>query len=380
MTRRNARRASALCAGALLLADPHAPAAAHADPARPPAAEAWQQSSSVRLRADGSLSDVVGFSATDMWVVGQQQIWDVWQNTGAIRHWNGTSWSEVGIRNDATGAGHLRSIAAASPQEVWTVGDGHDGLPYVARGGPAGFDRVGVDQVRPGDWLGGVAATSGKVVAVGGRDRRPLLVTGSGLGSGGKWTIRTSKDPGTLYGVALSGKEGWAVGDTGKGPLIKRLTVRGWRDVPTPRIPGGYLRDVHIDGAKNAIAVGGVFHGPDEVTPLVLAWNGKRWAKVRGPGGTARLYGVTGDGKGRFWVSGHDPDRPGEAYLSRYDGRRWKVIRGGPADRVTVRLQSVTYVPGTGGVIAVGHVVDAESRYTDVVERFGPKDTASATS
>jgi hypothetical protein len=355
---------------------PHGTSAAHAhaDPTRPPAvAEAWQQSSSARLQGDGSLSDVAGLSATDVWAVGHQNIWDAWKNRGAITHWDGQSWNEVGIRNDDTGAGHLRSIAAAGPADLWTVGAAHDGLPYVAHGDGSIFDRVGVDQLRSGDWLGGVAAVADKVVTVGSRDRRPLVV----IRSAGTWrSVPQPKSQGTLYGVALSAKgEGWAVGDGGGRPLIMRSSGSAWKTVTLPRIPGGYLRDVHLDSAKRALAVGGIYRGHGKVSPLVLAWEGKSWSRLPVPDGDASLYGVTGDDKGRFWISGFDPGRPGQAFVLNYDGKQpMKIIRGDKtAAPRTVRLQAVSYLPGTATVWAVGHVVDRTDAYRDIVERFGPK-------
>jgi hypothetical protein len=85
---------------------------------------------------------------------------------------------------------------------------------------------------------------------------------------------------------------------------------------------------------------------------------------------------VTGDGKGRFWISGHDPEHPGQAFLLRHDGRTTKALRGEKSIPTrTVRLQAVTHLPGTSTIWAVGHVVDATDRYTDIVETFAPKPT-----
>lgn len=376
MTRRRARRALAMCAGVALAhltgqIVPGASAAhAHTDPTRPPlAVEAWQRSASLNLQGDASLSDIVGLSATNVWTVGQQDIWDAWENRAAIAHWDGRAWVQIGIRNDGTGPAHLRSIAAASPTDLWAVGAAHDSLPYVAHGDGVGFDRIGVDALRAGDWLGGVAAVPGKVVAVGSRERKPLIVVRSGT----TWrAVPAVKGDGRLYGVALSGKgAGFAVGDIDGEPLIMRLTGGAWKRVPLPSIPGGYLRDVHVNDARRALAIGGIYRGEGRAVPLVLAWNGRRWAKAKVPDAEANLYGVTGDGKSRFWVSGFDPHRPGESYLLRYDGRTVKAIRGaeGTTQR-TVRLQAVTYLPGTSSVWAVGHIVDANDSYTDLVETF----------
>lgn len=344
---------------------PVAPAA-HADPRPGGTIEAWQQSTSVRLDADGSLSDVLALPQGDVWAVGQQEIWDVWKNRGTIRHWNGTSWTEISIR-DATGTGNLRSVAASGPSQVWAVGDGHDGLPYIAGGDVTGFDRVQVPGLWTGDWLGGVDARQGKVVAVGSRAGSGLIVSGQN----GDWSVQKTKEKGALYAVS----SGFAVGDTGDAPLVMRLSGSTWKAMPLPSVKGGYLRDVQVDSSRRAVAIGGVYHGAGQVEPLVLSWNGKRWIREKLPPVEARLYGVTGDGKGRFWISGYDPDRPSEGFLLRMEKGHVQVIRGAAAKggANTVRLQSVAYLPGKGSVWAVGHVVDAADRYTDVVESFAPK-------
>lgn len=363
MTRRSRRRALSLTTAVCLALVPVTPA--HADPG--PAIEAWQQSTSARLNADGSLSDVLALSAGDVWAVGQQEIWDVWKNRGTIRHWNGSAWTEITIR-DATGAGNLRSVAATAPADVWALGDGHDGLPYLAKGDVTGFDRVQVPGLWSGDWLGGLdARPGGKLVAVGSREKNGLIVTGQG----NTWSVQETKETGALYAVS----SGFAVGDTGSAPLILRQSGNTWKAMKVPAIKGGYLRDIQVDGPKRALAIGGVYHGAGEAEPLVLSWDGKRWAREQLPPVNAKLYGVASDGKGRFWISGYDQQRPAEGFLLRQEEDRFQVIRGGGAvkGRSSVLLQAVTYLPGKGTVWAVGHVVDATDRYTDVVETFGPK-------
>ncbi|MDP4506296.1 hypothetical protein [Nonomuraea turcica] len=364
MTRRSQRRALSLIL-ATSVALPQVTPAAHADPRRPTTIEAWQQSTSVRLQADGSLSDVLALSSSDVWAVGQQEIWDVWKNRGTIRHWNGARWTEVAIR-DATAAGNLRSLAAAGSSDVWAVGDGHDGLPYLAHGDLAGFDRVRPPGLRAGDWLAGVDAKQGKVVAVGSRDKQGLILTGQG----NTWSAQQTKEEGALYAVA----GGFAVGDTGTEPLVVHYSGGSWKSMPLPSIPGGYLRDVQADSAKRAVAVGGVYRGPGDISPLVLTWNGKRWKQLALPESDARLYGVTGDGKGRYWMAGYDPARAAEPFMMRCEKAACEIIRGeAERGRSTVRLQAVAYLAGKSTVWAVGHAVDTRDRYTDVVESFAPK-------
>lgn len=368
MTRRTSRRAVPLCVLLVGLTAgvsvPVAPDAhAHAVPAAHGSADRPKQSSSRLLRVDGSLSDVAALAGRGIWAVGQEGIWDAWQSRGVLIRWDGGAWSKLGIRNDPSGAAQLRSIAA-SGGELWAVGEAHDGLPYVVRGDGNVFDRTQVPVLRAGDRLHGVATGRGRVAAVGSRGRQPLIVSGDGT----RWSVATRDVTGTLYGVALaSAKEGWAVGDTGTAPLIMRLGKSGWKPVAAPKIRGGYLRDVHADGGKRAVAIGGIYRDGRTVDPLVLQWNGKRWSRMRVPDRDVELYGVTGDGKGRYWISGFDSRRPGEGFLLRYADGKWKIIRGeaGAGER-TVRLQGVTRSGDT--VVAVGHVVDEAYRYTDVIE------------
>ncbi|WP_062351458.1 hypothetical protein [Herbidospora yilanensis] len=371
MPRRLMRCAVPLCvflAGLLAGQLPLAPSLAHVSTASAWSAtvpeEVVRQASSARLGRDAALADVSGVSGTAVWAVGQTGLWDVWRNRGIVTRWNGASWTEVPTRGDATGAGPLRSVSAASDNEVWVVGDGHDGVPYVGRGGGSGIDRVVVPQVRAGDWLRAVAAEPGRAVIVGSRGGRVLVVT-----SGPAWKVHEGPD-GVLHGVALRGKDGWAVGNNGDEPLIMRLSGGSWKPVSLPGIEGGYLRDVYITSARRAVAVGGVFTEDGTTLPLILRWDGRKWHRETLPDGDAELYGVTGDGKGGYWASGYDAERPGEAFLLRYTDKKWKPLRGeaGTGDR-SVRLQAV--VRADDVTMAVGHVL-ADDHYSDLVETFGP--------
>jgi hypothetical protein len=358
MTRRLTWRAVPLCVLVSLFLGAASAARAHAS--------AGPEVTTPRLGADGSLSDVAALSARDAWAVGQEDVWDVWSSRGVITHWDGTSWAEVAVRDDATGSGHLRSVAVASPGEVWAVGDGHDGLPYVVKGDAGGFDRIEAPPLRQGVQLSGIAVAAGRVTAAGARDGKAFLATLSA----GRWTVATGPTGGALYGVALTPKDGWAVGDADNRPLIMRQNGSGWKPVKLPPIDGGFLRDVYAQSAKHVVAIGGVYDG-GPIAPLIVTWDGTSWTKVKLPIGRAELYGVTGDGEGRYWVSGYDPEHPAQPFLLAFDGKRWSVLRGAPpagGDR-RVRLQAVTRAGGL--TLAVGHVLDARDTYGDLVESFG---------
>ncbi|RJL31406.1 hypothetical protein D5H75_20445 [Bailinhaonella thermotolerans] len=312
---------------------------------------------------------MVAVGGQDVWAVGHQAVWDVWQTRAVIAHWNGQSWTSVPIRNDAIGADHLRAVAAASREELWAIGEGHDRQPYIVHGDGATWDRVNVPGLLDGSWLAGVDAVPGRVFTVGTRDGETLIAGYDGR----EWTFSPKKTPGALYGVTLTGRDhAWAVGDTGAEPLIMRWNGTKWKTVDAPDVPGGFLRDVYAEGEKRAWAIGGVYEG-GRIRPLVLRWDGKRWSKVTIPTARAELYSLTGDGDGHLWISGFDPDRPETAYFLRFDGKKWKAVHTSPAPSGSlVRVQSVSQVPGHDAAWAVGHSVDPADRYTDLVTRFTP--------
>ncbi|MBO3745565.1 hypothetical protein J5X84_05735 [Streptosporangiaceae bacterium NEAU-GS5] len=321
-----------------------------------------------KLGVDASLTDVAALSAREAWAVGQQDVWNLWTSRSVITHWNGTAWTQISVRDDPNGSGNLRSVAVVSPHEVWAVGTGHDGLPYVVKGDVNGFDRISGPPLRSGVQLAAVAASGGRVTTAGVRDGRAFVATFAA----GKWTLGVGPDGASLYGVALTPKDGWAVGDDGNRPLIMHQSGGGggWKTVKLPAVDGGYLRDVYAQGAKHVVAVGGVYSG-GSIAPLIFTWDGKDWTRAALPIQKAELYGVTGDGQGRYWASGFDPAHAAQPFLLVYDGKRWSVLRGTQpeAGDKAVRLQSVTRAGQL--TMAVGHVLDARGDYSDFVEGFG---------
>ena len=63
--------------------------------------------------------------------------------------------------------------------------------------------------------------------------------------------------------------------------------------------------------------------------------------------------------------------------MLRCEKQRCQITRGtAAAGRESVRLQAVSYLASKGTVWAVGHAVDTRDNYSDVVEAFGPKESA----
>ncbi len=267
-------------------------------------------------------------------------------------------------RGDATGAGPLRSVSAVSDNEVWVVGDGHDGVPYVGRGGGGGIDRVVVPQVRAGDWLRAVAAEPGRAAIVGSRGGRALIVT-----SGSAWKVHEGPD-GVLHGVDLRGKDGWAVGNNGDEPLVMRLSGGSWKPVALPDVKGGYLRDVPHHQRQAGGRGRRRLHRRRHHAPADPAL-GRQEVAARGPARRRRRT-LRRDRRRRRRLLGvglrrRTPQRGLPAPLHRQEV---EALRGEAAAATgRSRLQSVVRTDGL--TMAVGHVL-ADDHYTDLVETFGP--------
>ena len=171
MTRRLLRRALALAREACSCC-PRTRPLAHADPVSPSALEAWQAPVSAGLSRDGSLSDVVGDLGRR---ASGRSASRASGTSGRTAARSPTGTARPGPRSASAtippAPGYLRSIAAASADRAWAVGEGHDGLPYLARGrrhGPStGSPSTGCTRATGS---AGWRAATGAMVAVGSRD------------------------------------------------------------------------------------------------------------------------------------------------------------------------------------------------------------------
>src|SRR5262249_50731966 len=169
-------------------------------------------------------------------------------------HWNGSSWVKVDSPDPGSGNNFFNSVRAASPSSIWAVGARNDGTA----------NKTLIEH-----WNG----TAWKTV----RSPSP----GSGFSE--------------LDGVrVVSANDAWAVGDYAGGPgsgdrtLILHWNGSGWKQVASPNPAGtGNDNDLFAVAATSRIdawAVGDIVTGSgSRVRPLILHWNGRRWANVPSP-------------------------------------------------------------------------------------------------
>src|SRR6266540_3053990 len=162
----------------------------------------------------------------------------------------------------------------------------------------------------------------------------------------GSWTHVASPNPGgskrpdELYGVATSGSNAWAVGDTSTGAALETLVLHwdggSWKRVPSPN-PGGHAENDVLFGiaaisSSNAWAVGYTADGTLHQT-LVLHWDGSAWKRVPSPspGGPHHhdyLEGVSATSASNAWAVGDfsGAETPNQTLVERWNGTAWKIV------------------------------------------------------
>ena len=200
----------------------------------------------------GVLYSVIALGPNDVWAVGTEN----YPGRGLIEHWNGTTWTASYLRFAAL----LRGIAAASPRQIWAVGQRY------GRTNPFG-DTTLTMHYNGSVWR-----------------QVPSPNALSGNSNDQNWLTSVS---------AVTANDVWAVGRDGNhdgGPLDQTLVEHWdgarWSIVPSPS-PGGSSQDNDLWGVTavatgDVWAVGGVgaFLNPDFSSPLALHWDGSSWTQV----------------------------------------------------------------------------------------------------
>jgi hypothetical protein len=230
----------------------------------------------------------------------------------------------------------LGAVAGSSPTDVWAVGnylpDAKNSNQDATLTFAEHFNGMKWTVSRPPSpgvnfaSLYGVAATGGQAWAVGmdlnaAFEDRALVEHFAA----GAWHVASVKQPGTmrdmLYGAsALSTKNVWVVGDQqGSGgvfhTLVEHFDGTGWSVVPSsnPAPKGDHLYAIDAVAPGDIWAVGQQNVGggvPDQ--PLVEHWNGAHWVALHLPisvKANQLLDAVTALPTGEVWVAG-ESDSP----------------------------------------------------------------------
>lgn len=230
-----------------------------------------------------------------------------------------------------------------SASDAWAVGfyEPHDGhalaltehwngtswkvvkTPKLASGG--GY-LYGVSMLSTG---GGWAVGMQDGQHLGGGVRSPLIESWQA----GAWTIDTTLGTSVPANTELESvcqvpgsDEAWAVGDSNlAAPFAALYDGTGWKQVPTPTLPnGGALSSVACVASNNVWAVGVAYH-----QPLIEHWDGNEWSVVtlgktfKHGAGLSSITVVPGTRK--LWAVGYAfGSHLGGMLIERWTGTSWR--------------------------------------------------------
>jgi hypothetical protein len=259
----------------------------------------------------GQLWGVTAASPTAAWAVG----WTENTKNGSdqkplLLQWNGKKWSRVPVKG--VSEGQLIAVSAASPRDVWAVGQGIFG------------SNAGIFILH---WNG-----------------RAWSQMASGLNS----TYQPTAVVATSHDV-------WVAAYNGNYTAFLHLTGGRWYVVPTTLTSVYQVTGLAVVSPTAAWATG-VYEKPSEIGHLysfLLRWNGSVWKRVADPLSNQATQAMASGAKGTVWMVGYGETIGGAGGQSaRWDGRSWHSVpcpsSGG--------FSGVALIPG-GTAWAVGSAV-----------------------
>lgn len=236
------------------------------------------------------LTNVTTVSDSNIWAVGNKVDSSGLRKT-LIEHWNGSKWSVVPSPNIKSLNNALKSVAAASDNDIWAVGDAFD---------DQGSYQTLIEHWNGSTWsivsgakldstfshLYGVTAISSTNVWVVGFYASGIWKSLAEHWDGTSWKLVSSPNPGSDSNVfnsvtAISANSIWAVGyslnsSDSTRTLIEHWNGTSWNVISSPNVGSGsnYLAaTAHVSGAKTTWAVGN-YYEVDSTTHTLVESNG----------------------------------------------------------------------------------------------------------
>jgi hypothetical protein len=336
--------------------------------------------------AQNNLSAVAPISANDVWAVGYYSNSRLGNQGGKtlIEHWNGLTWSIVKSPNSALGYSYLNGVAAIAPNNIWAVG-------YTFNAGNYGAGQALIEHWNGSSWAivnspnpGGISAlyavtplSATNIWAVGeygNTGEQPFIEHWDGT----SWKVIQSPRVGTLYAIlnsisAISANDIWAVGVYANKTvignsetLLEHWNGTSWTVVPGPN-SGGFLSSVAAISAHDVWAVGNIgasgntASGYQGTQTLVEHWNGSSWRIVKSlnPGIASNIFNAVTVLSARDvyavgYTSNNFADQERQPLIEHWNGSSWSVVNGPTIASGLNNLSSVTWVPGSTKIWAVG--------------------------
>ncbi len=258
--------------------------------------------------------------------------------------------------------GGLFAVAVSSETDAWVAGTYGPTLEHFD-----GSAWTFTDPVSFSTWIDGIAAIDPTDAWAVGAVERSVRTNTAFITrwDGTSWTRAQSPGGlgfGELQGVsAVASEDVWTVGFARDETLTEHWDGSSWSVVPSRNkgTLGSYLQAVSTDGPDDAWAVGEwlvrVVQGPGQIRrdvyrPLILHWDGVRWARVKPPAGLSALSAVAAIAQDDAWAVGSADSR---TVAIHWDGESWTTVPT-PSPGVSAGLGGVADL-GPSDVWAVGN-------------------------
>ena len=335
-------------------------------------ADAWSVAPIVPMSGNGGVQATAASAASDAWIVATG-FSNVGFNFPIPEHWDGATWTVTPLPGG--GVQWLYGIAAINPSDAWGVGYAYTGYysgnyNYHYRvmithwDGASWSDSPSPGKLGPFNALNGIDAVSADDVWAVGYSKYGSLIE---HWDGTSWSVVPSPNKGSagsgLSAVSFSAPdEGWAVGSwtlprqTPIGYPVSRPLLLHWDGTRWARVarPHG----VKVLSSLVAIAPDDVWAvGSAGSRTVAVHWNGVSWSIVPtpSPGVSATLTSVAGLGTADVWAVGSQEPHRGSALrtlIERWDGSSWREEPSpnvGPKDDALVAVSAVPGLLLAGG-------------------------------
>jgi hypothetical protein len=257
----------------------------------------WQP---VAIAVGGGFASASGSGPNDIWAVGTQSN----QNgLGFIEHWNGSSWSFVPPSGDAgvpSYGANFTGVWATGPSDAWVVGSA--AFPTTT-GAMLHWDGTSWSSTHA---LTAAQLANNPLVSVGGTGATDVWALSS-TGTAFHWNGTTWTSSSTASGMttlwAASASDVWTAGAVG---AMQHYTGTSWASTTTS-VTTNQLNSVFGSGSTDVWAVGGI---PATATAAgadtILHWTGTAWTDMSVPTTTLTLYGVWSASATDAWAVGQN--------------------------------------------------------------------------
>ena len=251
----------------------------------------------VELRADIAPEGVFAFAPDDPWIAGGAMLGGGRRAAVVLRGLGDDAVLETPPPPEERDSGLMAIASAGSDEPIWAVGYARETdyvAAYLARRDEDGWGRS--ETIRPDGF--NAALTDVDVSPARGAwaagflqgepgDQRPWVLELTEDGKTGSRPPLADGERATLAGISVSDAGGvWVVGTALAGarmePYLARRVGDGWERVSDLGLEGAALADIDVPDATAGAAVGHRLDG-GTIRPLILVWDGSRWAELPRP-------------------------------------------------------------------------------------------------